>query len=107
LKPFIAFFSLIFWLPYYRLKINKILSGAEKTNERLTFSGNFKNIALNTGLRVNIILLILTLLMVTMSILTLSTAKNKIISILAVLFFGVASASFFFSTRICLKYRGK
>jgi len=93
-KPFVAFFSLVFWMPYYYIKINKILSKAERTTERLTFSENFEKVALNTGLKTYIILLILTLLMVGLTVLALFSSKNKSVAILGVLFFGIALTGF-------------
>lgn len=102
-KPFVALISILFWMPYYEIKIFKILSSAEKTSERLTLSENSEIVAINMGLKTNIILFIVSLLLVAMAVFSLFTDANKIMAITVVLFFGTCLVMFSRAILKCIK----
>lgn len=84
-----SFVLLIFFIPFYSIKINRTLLNAKKTEEKMKLGEALKNVSASMGIPTCIFIFILCLLMTGMSIFSIFISKLKLAGILGVLFFGL------------------
>lgn len=81
---------LIICLPWYHLKTRRLLRNAMRVRERMLFQEQTKNMALANGLRTNIVLLSMSILMTSVAVfcLFLPDKEAKIAGVVGTIFFG-------------------
>lgn len=102
-----TFILLFFFIPFYSIKMRRLLSNAEKTQEKMKFNEVIKNMAVAMGVRTSIVMFVGALLMTSAAIFCIFMRGARLISILGTLFFGLCLLQSIFLIRYSVKYNRK
>lgn len=100
-----AFALLLFVIPFYEIKIRRLLSNAEKTQEKMTFSEVTKNMAVSMGIPTSILMLTASLLITATSVFCIFLPKGRLIGILGTLFFGLSLIISIYLLKYSIKFK--
>lgn len=99
---FYALLLMLVEIPVYIVFIKQLFMNTKKTSEKMTYKERIYVMAKSMGLATNIILLLCSILMTSLSILCVTFPEGRVIGIIGILFFGFALIQFILMVKCVL-----
>ena len=100
-----AFVFLLFFIPYYSIKIRQLVSNSEKTQEKMRFNEPLENMAKSMGAGISIFILVGSFVMTSLAVFFIFQPGSRLVGILCALFFGLCLLQSIFMVKYSIKFK--